>query len=117
MHDPTRTLVEDAQQPMLSADGQSLAFVRADHGHGRLMVRPVFPSDDSIDTPLAPVSINVYEATFISRHEYALSGEEGGHPPQIYLTDQTHSNAPLALGESRYPALSPNRRWMASSHL
>ena len=40
-----------------------------------------------------------------------------GRPPQIYLTDGMHANAPLPLGESRYPALSADGRWMAYSHL
>jgi Tol biopolymer transport system component len=40
-----------------------------------------------------------------------------GRPPQIYLTDTAHSNMPLDLGESRYPALSPDAHWMAYSRL
>ena len=42
---------------------------------------------------------------------------EEGRPPQIYLTDAMHANAALSLGESRYPALSPDGRWMAYSRL
>jgi Tol biopolymer transport system component len=102
---------------MLSNDGQSLAFVRADHGRGRLMVRQAFQSGGSSDVALTPPAINVFEATFISQSNYAVSGVANGGPPEIYLTDRSHSNTPLELGESRYPALSPDGHRMAYSHL
>jgi hypothetical protein len=114
---PSRVLVDDAREPMLSAGGQSLAFVRNDHGRGRLMVRRAFESDTASESALTPSSLNVYEASFLSEREYAFSAVEHGRPPQIYLNDATHVNAPLALGESRYPALSPDGRWMAYSRL
>jgi Tol biopolymer transport system component len=115
--DPRKTVVEDGQTPMLSTDGKSLAFVRPDHGRGRLMVLESFQSTHSAEAALTPASINVYDATFISRRDFAVSGVENGGPPEIYLTDETHQNTPLDLGESRYPALSPDRHWMAYSHL
>ena len=115
--DPERTVVEDGGNPMRSSDGQSLAFVRADHGRGRLMELQSFHSDHSTEIALTPPSINVYDAAFMSQHNFAISGVENGQPPQLYLTDQSRENMPLKLGESRYPALSPDGRWMAYSHL
>jgi len=117
LRDPLKTLLQDGRDPMLSNDGQSLAFVRADHGRGRLMVRQAFQSGGSSDVALTPPSINVFEATFISQSNYAVSGVANGGPPEIYLTDRSHSNTPLELGESRYPALSPDGHRMAYSHL
>ena len=113
---PTRVVINDAREPMLSADGQSLAFVRDDHGRGRLMMRTAFQSRATNEVALAPSSLNVYEASFLSEKEYAFAAVEGQHSPQIFLTDAAHSNTPLALGESRYPALSPDGHWMAYSH-
>jgi hypothetical protein len=115
--DPGKAIVENGQNPMLSIDGQDLAFVRADHGRGRLMVLQSFQSGHSTEAALTAPSINVYDATFISQREFAVSGAENGQPPQIYLTDQGHLNTPLNLGESRYPALSPDGHWMAYSHM
>jgi glycosyl transferase family 87/WD40 repeat protein len=115
--EPTRVLVDAARDPILSADGQSLAFIRDDHGRGRLMARPVRPSATAHETVLTPAPLNVYEVSFRSEHEYAFSAVEDGRSPHIYLTDRTHANAPLPLGESRYPALSPDGVWMAYSHL
>ncbi len=114
---PSHVVVDDAREPMLSVDGQSLAFVRDNHGRGRLMVRRAFESATASESTLTPPSLNVYEASFLSAREYAFSAVEQGRPPQLYLNDATHANAPLALGQSRYPALSPDRRWMAYSHL
>jgi hypothetical protein len=114
---PSRVLINDAREPMLSADSENLAFVRSDHGRGRLMVRRAFESATASESALTPSSMNVYEASFLSERDYAFSAVEHGGPPQIYLNDATHVNAPLALGESRYPALSPDGRWMVYSRL
>lgn len=115
--DPTGVVVDDGREPMLSADGRSLAFVRDDHGRGRLMVRREFQSDAATEAALTSPAMNVYEASFLSEKQYAFSAVQGGRAPQIYVTDAMHKNAPLRLGESRYPALSPDGRWMAYSRM
>jgi hypothetical protein len=112
----SQVIVENAREPMLSADQASLAFVRDYRGHGSLLVRRNFESQMASDVVLTPPSLNLYEASFLSEHVYAFSAVEGHHPPGIYLSDALHSNTPLSLGESRYPALSPDGRWMAYSH-
>jgi Tol biopolymer transport system component len=66
---------------------------------------------------LTPPQVNVYEASFLSAKDYVFSAAGDGEPPQIYLTDATHVNSPIPLADSRYPALSPDGRWMAYSHL
>ncbi len=102
---------------MPSADGLSLGFLRDDHGRGRLMVRASLDSGGGNEVALTPPQLNVYEASYRSERAYAFSAVEDGRPPQVYLTDANHANAPLMLGESRYPALSPDGRWLAYSHL
>ncbi|HEX4039205.1 MAG TPA: glycosyltransferase 87 family protein [Acidobacteriaceae bacterium] len=117
-------VIDNARDPMLSADGQSLAFVRDDHGRGRLMLVRIVPpvrmggeSPVAAEAALTPPRLNVDEASYLSARLYAFAAVENGKPPQIYLTDATHRNAPLLLGESRYPDLSPDGRWMAYSRL
>jgi WD40-like Beta Propeller Repeat len=117
VREPLHAVANDARDPMLSADGQSLAFVRDDHGRGMLMVRRDFEANSASESALTPSSLNVYEVSFRSEGEFAFAAVKSGHPPQIYLSDATHTNAPLALGESRYPALSPDGRWMAYSRI
>ncbi len=116
IRNPSHIVINDAREPMLSSDGQNLAFVHDDHGRGRLMVRTAFQSNAANEVALTSSSLNVYEASFLSKREYAFAAAEGQHSPQIFLTDATHLNTPLTLGESRYPALSPDGRWIAYSH-
>ena len=81
------------------------------------MLRRSFLTGGSAEVPLTPPRLNVYEASFLSANQYAFSAVDGSHPPAIYLTDGSIAAIPLALGESRYPALSPDGNWMAYSHL
>lgn len=115
--DPSHTVIDDAEDPMISTDGQSLAFLRDDHGRGQLMVRGRFQSNSPTDVALTMPRLNVYEASFKSPTEYAFAASDEHHAPQIYLRDATHINSPLVLGEARYPALSPDGRWMAYSQI
>lgn len=114
---PADIVIDDAREPMLSADRQSLAFIRDNHGRGRMMVRRAFQSHAASEAALTPTRLNVYEASFISEKDYAFSAVEEDHLPQIYLTDATHTNSPVAITGTRYPAISPDKRWMAYSHL
>lgn len=114
---PSRQLSDDAHSPMLSSDGQSLAFVRDEFGRGRLMEQAAFQAGTPHDIQLTADSLNVFEASFLSPANYVFAASAGGDPPQIYQTSVGQTNALLALGESRYPALSPDGRWLAYSHL
>ena len=112
-----RAILIDAREPMLSTDGHDIAFLRDHRGRGQLMLRRSFLTGGSAEVPLTPPRLNVYEASFLSANQYAFSAVDGSHPPAIYLTDGSIAAIPLALGESRYPALSPDGNWMAYSHL
>jgi hypothetical protein len=113
---PSHVLVSHAHDPILSSDGRDLAFLRDDHGRGRLILRRDFNANTA-DVPLTSPQLNVYEASFHSGGEYAFSASEGGGPPRVFLTDAAHANAPVLPAQSRYPAISPDGRWMAFSRL
>ena len=113
---PSRVLVSHAHDPMLSSDARDLAFLREDHGRGRLILRLAF-NVNTADVPLTPPELNVYEASFQSDREYAFSASEGNGEPKVFLTDATHTNAPVLPEQSRYPAISPDGQWMAFSRL
>jgi hypothetical protein len=117
LKEPSRPVIGDGREPMLSANGQDLAFLRDDHGRGRILVRRAFQSNAASDVALTPPKLNVYEASYASDDYYAFSAVADGLPPEIYLTDTTHTNSPIGLGESRYPAISPDGKWMADSRL
>ncbi len=117
LQEPSRPVIDDGREPMISADGRGLAFLRDNHGQGRLMLGRAFQSNEACDVVLTPRRLNVYEASYISEDKYAFSAVVDGLPPEIYLTDGTHANSPIGLGESRYPAISPDGKWMAYSRL
>jgi hypothetical protein len=116
LRNPSQTLVDDARDPMLSSDGRDLAFLRNRQGRGQIVLRRAFQVSN-IETPLTPPQLNVYEASFLSGQKYAFSADQNGSSPRIFLTDVTHSNSSIVMSESRYPALSPDGRWMAYSRL
>jgi hypothetical protein len=117
VRDPSHPVIDDAKDPMISSDGQSIAFLRGNRERGQLMVRNGFQSVRPTDVVLTEPQLNVYEASYKSATEYAFAAADQGRPPQIYLRDATHMNTALSLGETRYPALSPDGRWMAYSRL
>lgn len=116
LQNPLLVLVDNAREPILSADGWGLAFLRDDHGRGRLMFRPAFQSSTA-EVQLTPPQWNVYEGSLLSEGEYAVSAVENDDPPKIFLTDTRYKNMPISIANSRYPALSPDGRWLAYSHL
>jgi hypothetical protein len=111
----SQVVVDDGREPMISTDGGDLAFIRDDHGRGQLMERSGFTEEGVREAALTLSPLNVYEASFLSEQEYAFSTVVDGRAPEIYLTDATHNKSPLHLGESRYPAISQDGRWMAYS--
>lgn len=113
--EPEHFVIKNACDPMISADGSSIAFIRDDHGRGQLLFRQDFFAGAQEDRALTPPSLNVYEASFLSAGSYAFAASTRGGLPQVYLTDATHSNVLLGMGESRYPALSPDGAWLAYS--
>ena len=115
--DPTHIVIDNARDPLPSADGMSLAFIRDDHGRGQLLIRQKPDDAAQVDRPLTPTSLNVYEASYLSPGSFAFAASDRGGRPQIYLTDATHASSPLALGEARYPALSPDGAWLAYSRM
>lgn len=113
---PSHVLVSHAHDPMLSSDGRDLAFLRDDHGRGRLILRRSFNANTA-EVPLTPPQLNVYEASFRSGNEYAFSASEGNGQPKVFLTNAVHVNTPVLPVQSRYPAISPDGRWLAFSRL
>ena len=116
LQNPSRTLVDNAREPMFSTDGRALAFIQDDHGRGRLIFRPAFESSKA-EVRLTPLPWNVYEASFRSERDYAVSAVEDGALPRIVLVDAVHRDTPTTITASRYPALSPDGQWLAYSHL
>jgi hypothetical protein len=115
--DASQSVIIDGRNPMPFFVGRSLAYIRDHHGRGTLLVCTDEQSGTVVERALSPSSLDVYEASVKSEGEFAFAASAGRKMPQLYLTDATHSNEPLGLTETRYPALSPDGVWLAYSQL
>jgi hypothetical protein len=111
----SRVAANDAREPMVSADGKELAFVRDERGRGRLMVRGL--GGGGVETLLTPPELNVYEAAFWSEDNYAFAAAQGAGRPTIYLVDRARGWSMVTIADARFPAISPDGRWLAYSHI
>jgi len=102
----------DAREPMISADGKELAFVRDERGRGRLMVRGA----DGEERALTASELNVYEAAYRSESEYAFAATRGAEWPRVYVVDRGRGVS-TEIADARYPAISADGRWLAYSHM
>ena len=109
-------MTEDARDPMISADGKELAFIRDERGRGRLMARGLGESG-AAEAVLTPPELNVYEAAFRSEGLYAVAATQGAGRPKIYLVDRARGWSMVKIEDARYPAISPDGRWLAYSHM
>jgi Tol biopolymer transport system component len=109
-------ITEDARDPMISADGKELAFIRDERGRGRLMVRGL-GANGAAEAVMTPPQLDVYEAAFRSEAEYAVAATQGSGRPRIYLVDRVRGWSMVTIADARYPAISPNGRWLAYSHM
>jgi hypothetical protein len=112
---PTRGVASDGREPMVSADGKELAFVRDERGRGRLIVRNL--GTNGVEKVLTSPELNVYEAAFRSENDYAFAATSGAGWPEVYLVDRARGGSTLAIVGARYPAISPDGRWLAYSHM
>ena len=117
--------VEDAQEPVLSRDGKFLAFLRPLNGRNSLWVKTIGATTDESRLPeaVAPREIadegyDVHEAAFLPDRRLIFSSKRSGHfalyiagqSPKSEIEELTMPNCP-----ARYPAISPDGRWMAFS--
>ena len=113
------TEVADGQQPVLSRDGGTLAYVRESRGHGSLFVSSLHHSHDkpAAQRQVAGPQYDVREAAFSPEgvivfsswqsHSYHLFAFE----PERNVVSEMSSIACSA----RYPAFSPDGAWLAFS--
>ena len=108
----------DAKDPVASNDGKRLAFVREDHGRGRIWIHAV-DAPQSADTPITPPGLNVLEMSFLTRDGLGgmiFSAAFDGRP-SLFTVDKAGKVQPFSAEEARYPAVSPDGRWLAYSQL
>jgi hypothetical protein len=110
--------VMDAESPASTRDGQSLAFLRAVDGRKQLFLRELNQSGER-DRQLTPPSLawNVEEVAFESNGSLIMSATQDAGRSALYRVSRTGLIEPIVADEARYPAVSPDGRWLAFSGL
>jgi hypothetical protein len=109
--------ITDAESPSISPDGRHMAYLRTDHGRGQLFTRPLQTSAGS-EQPMTPTALDVEQATFLPDDSLIVAGLMHGVSGSRILHIRAGQEAELLpLGEARYPAASPDGRWLAFSRM
>jgi Glycosyltransferase family 87/WD40-like Beta Propeller Repeat len=112
--------VENAEAPVVSADGTLLAFLRPIAGHNSLWLRALGANPGqggtAAETEIAGAEYDVAEASFLPnrgiifssqrRREFRLYTVANGEQPR---------QTPLSRCSARYPSASPDGHWLAFS--
>jgi hypothetical protein len=116
---PTRpgVEIEDAMEPVVSRDGEWLAFLRAVKGQNSLWVQGIgsksAASSSQTARQIAGPEYDVRDVDFLPAHRLIFSSGNG----KLYLAGvETKGLSEFEVNcHARYPAVSPDRRWLAFS--
>jgi hypothetical protein len=107
--------IAQAEHPVASFDGRWLAYLREDHGRARVWLRTLGQAG-SADRPVTPLELNVMEMTFLPTGELVFAAASDGRPG-LFVTEQGGGIRSLGLERARYPAVSPDGRWLAYAQM
>jgi Tol biopolymer transport system component len=127
IHEKLQIVVANGEQPVVSPDGQWLAFIRETRGRGALWIKPLHPVETqktalTNERELVGSEYDVLEASFDSEsREIAFSAQPKGRilGQSLYKTGLSPSTiTPIPVDSAvRYPAFSGDGMWMAYSRL
>jgi len=103
-----------AEFPVASFDGRWLAFLREDHGRARLWLRGLEKTGVA-DRVVTPPELNVLEMSFLPSGELVFAAESKsglGLFTTERIGDLMVKIRSLELDGARYPAVSPDGRWL-----
>jgi hypothetical protein len=113
--DPTTPPIENAEQPIVSADGHWLAYQREKHGLATLWLHAL---DASLpDVPITPPELDVLEASFAPDGGITFSAFNHAGIATLFERSVDGNIAQLLNDEARYPAVSPDGKWLVYSQL
>ncbi|MGH9452909.1 MAG: glycosyltransferase 87 family protein, partial [Terriglobia bacterium] len=115
---------DDAGKPAISFDGRWLAFVREKAGRGSLWIKELrSPQRDNTgvagERQLSPTDLDVLDVAFYVTGRIVFSARRRNSQPDLFVTDPFANRVlPEDPGlPKRYPAASPDGRWLAFSQL
>ena len=115
------SVISNAQAPTISANSQYVAFIREQNGRGTLWMKHVEAGSvpDGGEQPETRDDLDVWEASFTPAGTLVVSAARHGSPA-LFLVHPggAPTISPLPLpAPARYPAVSPDGKWLAFSHL
>lgn len=108
--------IDDAEFPVASSDGKRVAYLREDHGRARIWMRALEQAAGE-DKPMTPSGLDVLEMSFLPDDGLVFSATSGNGRPGLFLVNVAGNVSPFLTEETRYPAVSPDGRWLAYSRL
>jgi Glycosyltransferase family 87/WD40-like Beta Propeller Repeat len=106
--------IENAERPIVSFDGRWLAFEREDHGRATLWLHAL---DGSLpDAPVTPPELDVLEASFAPDDSIVFAALKAG-VATLFERGADGRIVQLIQDEARYPAVSPDGKWLVYSQL
>ena len=114
--------VQDGEKPVVSPDGRWLAFIRESKGRGTIWLKEVQPdtkdmTQGSQERLVSDSELDVLEATFDPEDEIIFSARRSGQPSALFVTKpgSSYASQESAPAPRRFPAASPDGRWLAFS--
>jgi Glycosyltransferase family 87/WD40-like Beta Propeller Repeat len=104
------------EAPVVSADGRWLGFVREERGRGGFWVRAL-DGTGGAERRVTPEEFNVLEGSFGRDGAVVFSAMRDGGRPGLFVVGGDGVVRALDGVEARYPAVSPDGRWLAYSRL
>lgn len=115
------SIIANAQAPAVSANSQYVAFIRERQGRGSLLMKHVGPGSmpDGGEQWETTPDLDVWDDAFTPTGTLIISAAQGGTPALFLVHPGTAATvSPLPLPKpARYPAISPDGKWLAFSHL
>jgi hypothetical protein len=108
--------IVDAESPASLDNGNKLAFLREIGGRKQLFVRDLArPGERDQQLTTASSPWNVEEVAISPDKSLVVSASKGDASSRLYAVQGVDQLELIPAGEARYPAISPDGRWLAFS--
>jgi len=115
------SIIANAQAPAVSANSEYVAFIREHQGRGSLLMKHIGSGSmpDGGEQLETTPDLDVWDHAFTPAGTLIISAAQGGAPALFLVHPGTAAAiSPLPLPKpARYPAISPDGKWLAFSHL
>ena len=109
-----RLEIDSAEFPVASPDGRWLAYLRSEHGRSRIWLHNLKEAA-SVDIPITSPRLNVFEMSFSPNESILFAAAEEHQAPHLFRINDKGGVQRVISEESRYPAVSPDGKWLAYS--